>query len=709
MDNGSSYTDSYTSLWTPDEEYAALDMSLSADRMVAMLTDELELDKQYWDKPPYKLAQTDKDNTRLFLEGKLTENSPAIVKSDDEHIDNRLFPAMRAILSYATGRLAVPELTPSKNDDQFVKMARQLQKALYQHSLDEDADDLFRVAAANLVMRKRAFIKQRFDPDAGLYGDIVSEVIDPSDMVIDRFAKYKLEPDRMNQRIRISVEELCARFPKQRDLIWKQYKIETGAYAEVSGQTNYWESWFSYRGTDQKKHQAVSWWLPQGRQLLDKQPNPNWVYEGSDKKQKYTNVMFQPPKPYVWFNYLGLGRSFIDETSLFDQAKPLQLGLNHRIHQFNRNVDLANGRWLYDKGMIEQKEAENFVNKGGKTLLGVTPEPGSPVANAMSVMTPNNVAPQIYESIQDYRSEIDGNMGTPSIFQGKDPASQNTLGRDMAVKQQAGMLQDDLVRTISKAAKRYYQLKLQMFRVYYTDDYWFNIKGGDGKFDFIMINGDTLDSNVRIGVETDSTLPLDKEAIRNTALELAKMGKIDQLTLLEDLGVPDPEIRTERFLRSQIDFYTYMQSVETSMDNSDAEVDIQLLVAGKDPQERDSYDESYLNYFNHFITMGRFAKLPQQVKQRLIQFLQQVSAQAQQTASLQETLTNDAGIINRPPIFPLPKRTENIRLNADVSPQMADQLAQNEGQMFTPVSQAQQAQDPNAQGQQPQDFAGPGQ
>jgi hypothetical protein len=405
----------------------------------------------------------------------------------------------------------------------------------------------------------------------------------------------------------------------------------------------------------------------------------------------------------VWFNYLNLGRSIIDETSLFDQAKPMQEALNYRLKQFNKAVSLANGRWTYDKSQISEEVATKFVNKGAKTLLGVDYSKGT---NPIQVFVPNNVSPSLYESIQDSRMEIDGIMGTPNQFSGKDPSNQNTLGRDQMIKQQAGMLQDDLVRSIANGAKKYYALKLQMFRVYYTDDYYFNIKGGDGKYDLIMLNGDTLDSNVKIGVDTDSNLPLDKPSIRANAMNLAKMGRIDQLTLMEDLGMPNPEIRTERYLRSQIDLYTYMQSVEQGMDNNDAETDIMLIVAGKQPEERDTYDEGYLNYFNHFITLNRFKLLPQKAQRDLVTFLQDVVAKAQRSAQLSESMLNDAGIINRPPIFPLPKRTMNIRLQGNMDPQQTQQIAGTEGQMFTSTKGAEDAQSP-ASTAQPIQQAGP--
>lgn len=705
------YAASITSTYLPDEDYAELTLDLSDDQLDKMLIKSLDDDVAYWNKPPFSLRDVDNDNIRYLLTGKGDEMSGLPkVRDDDEYADNRMFVAMRAILSYATGQLTKPDLTPSKNDDQYVKMARSMSKALYQHSMDEDADVKFRSAGMNLIARKRGFLKLRYDPDAGMFGDVVTDVLNPEDVTFDRFSSFLSNPAKIYLRQADSIEYLCeVKFPDKRDEILKAFQIKQGRFSQLSKVMHYFECWFSYREAVKgvsKPREGVCWLLPEQHLVLDKMRNPNWVYTGDDMKDKQTNVMFVPPKPIIWFNYLNLGRSIIDETSLFDQSKPMQEALNYRLKQFNKAVSLANGRWVYDKNQISEDTAQRFINRGSKTLLGVDYSKNN---NPVQVLTPNNVAPALMESIQDSRNEINGILGTPTIFNGGQPQNSDTLGRDQLVKAQAGMLQDDLVRAIANGAKRYYQVKLQMFRAYYTEDYYFNVKGGDGKFDLIMLNGETMDSNVKIGVTTDSNLPLDKESIRANALYLAKLGRIDQLSLLEDIGDANPEIRTERYLRSQIDSYTYMQSIEQGLDNNDAETDIMLIVAGKQPDERDNYDESYLNYFNHFLSMNRFTMLPQLTKQKIVMFLQDVTQKAQRTANLADSMLNDAGIINRPPIFPLPKRTMNIRLQGNMNPQQTQQIAGSEGQMFTPITGAQQAQSPSPSAPGPQSMPQPGQ
>lgn len=692
------YAEGFGNFFLPDEEYDNLDLSMADDDLVKMLIDDLEANINHWEQKPWQLKKTDKDNTNYLL-GDQTDEHEIKKTNSGGFVDNRMFSSMRAILSYATGQLAVPEITPSRSDEIYLKGARNIQSALYQHALDNKVDIKTRAAVMNLLTRKRGPLKLRFDPNKGIYGDIVTEVVPPEDIIIDRYAGFLDNPRVIYQRLHCSVDELCTKFPDKKNAIYTAFSIQQGRYSQRSRFVYYYEAWFTYLDDKGIDREGLCWFLPEAKLILDKCKNPNWVYKGGDKKQKETNVLECPPKPYVWPNYINTGHSYIDDTCLFEQAKPLQEMLNYRNQQLNTNIDFMNGRWVASRKAFGEQDAQKFVNKGARTIALVDADD---VGKALQVQTPNQLPAEVYQSVIDFRNEIDEMMGTPSVFKGSQPTGQNTLGRDMMQKQQAGALQDDLVRSVASAMEDYYQILLQMMRVYYTDDYWFQVKGGDGKFDFIMLNGDTIDSNVKVGVQVDSTLPLDKMQVRATAMQLWEQGHaIDYRTFMEDLGLPNPDIRTERYLRSQIDLYTYMQSVEQGMENNDAEVDIMLLIKGKTPDERDNYNEDYLNYFNHFITLNRFAGLKQDEKQRIITFLMAVQHIATQTLNAQETMLNDAGIVDRPPIFPLPKRTENIRLQGNMSPQQTQQIAQGEGQMFTPVTQAEQAQNPAAQQQAP--------
>lgn len=671
------YEEAFTELYQDSTEFEQLNLDMTDDQLDKMLVSSLESDRDHWNKSPWDLQNTDLNNTAFLLGDQL--NDKDYLKNETRIIDNRLFSSTRAILSYATGQLAKPDIIPSRGDEVFLKGARDIGAALYQHAADDKVEFKVRSAVMNLISRKRGYLKLRWDPNIGLNGDIVTEVCNPEDIIIDRYAGYLQNPAKIYHRIRCSIEELCARFPDKEDEIKQAFSIERGVYTQMSRMVTYFECWFTYTDAEMKPKEGVCWFIQEKHLILDKMQNPNWVYLSSDKKEKEANVTSIPPKPFVTFNYINTGHSYIDETCLIEQALPLQKALNKRLRQISENADYVNGRWVASKKAFSEEDARNLINKGARTVAMVDRDD---VTNSLINVAPNQLGSWVENTVYDYRNEIDGMMGTPSQFKGSQPDSKDTLGRDLMIKQQAGALQDDLVRSISMAMEEYYKILLQMMRVYYTDDYWFQCKGGDGKYEFILINGDKLDSNVKVSVQTDSTLPLDKASIRATSMQLWQAGQaIDYKTFMEDLGLPNPDVRAERYLKSHIDPINYLKSVQMGEINSEAEADIQLLTANKVPEERDNYDQDYFNYFNQFVASNRFAKLQgkdPKAAQRITAFLIAIQHAMMQSVNLQESMQppvflDDAGISNAPMPMPIPKTT--VHIAGQVDPAASDQLA----------------------------------
>lgn len=633
------YEEAFTELYTGATDYEPLTLALSDDDLSKMLITSLEEDKAHWNKKPWNLEQTDLQNTNFLLGDQIKDNK--YLAAESKIIDNRLFSSTRAILSYAAGQLAKPDITPSKGDAIFLKGARDIRASLYQHALDEQVDFKVRAAVMNLISRKRGYLKLRWDPNRGLNGDIVTEVVNPEDVIISRDTAYLQNPRRVFFRCRDSIENLCAKYPDKAQQIMEAFSIRRGVYTQVSKIVTYFECWFSYLDDDKQPAEGVCTFLQEKKIILDKMPNPNWVQMKSRKKELEANVTSLPPKALITFNYINTGHSYIDETCLIEQAMPLQIALNSRLRQISENADYVNGRWVADKNVFSQEDARNLINKGAKTVAMVDRKK-SGGAPALENVAPQALGAWVENTVYDYRNEIDGMMGTPSQFKGSQPDSKDTLGRDLMIKQQAGALQDDLVRSISMAMETYYTVLLQMMRVYYTDDYWFQTKGGDGKYEFILINGDKLDSNVKVSVQTDSTLPLDKASIRATAMQLWTAGNaIDYKTLMEDLGLPNPDIRAERYLEQNTNPINYLASIKSDDINNDAESDIDLLIANKTPEERDNYDQGYFDYFNKFLSGNRFSKLQGEnpkAAQRIVMFVMAVQHVMMQSLNLQESI-----------------------------------------------------------------------
>lgn len=669
----SSYSSPLHPKFQYDEETQLFDLGTDDDKLAKMVVNSFDANVSYWEKAPWLFTRTDKENINYLIGDQLDANK--LLPFQTRYVDNRLHASVRAILAYATGQLAKPELLPSKTSDKYKIMARNMQAFLYQHAKDHNVNLEMRLALKNLITRKRGVLKLRFDEYYGAFGDICTENIDPSDIVVDRFSGFRQDPNIIYHRQKCTIEELCAKFPDKTNDIYEAFGLKRGIFTQLSRVVTYWEAWFSY-WEDGTKCQGLLWFLPKTSCILGKMKNPNWLYKGSDRNQKIINVTYAPPKPFIFLNYLNTGRSFLDETCLMDQAVPMQDILNKRGRQIVENADYANGRTLIDKRVMEQSDAQKFVNKHPRTIGMVdTTNSGNDITKAVFQLQASQLPSYVMQDKMDARSEIDVMMGTPAQFggvntqTGKNP----TLGQDLLVKNQAGALQDDLVGVVDQGYKDFYKLLLQMCTVYLDDDYWIMTKGYDGQHVMIQLHDENLDTNVRMTVTTDSTLPLDKQAQRATAMQLLQMNKIDELTAYEMLGLPDPEKIVERHIRSALDPYTYMQSLEQKLFNAEADADIALVTLGKTPEPRDDYSERYLGHWNLFLASPRFGRLKPEQQQRLTDFLRQVTDRAAMAESMHDSMLSPAGILDRFPLPPMPKR--DVRIYGNLDPQGSATMA----------------------------------
>jgi hypothetical protein len=645
------YSESISSFYTPEEELALLDLSMPDEKFIQMVQISLDNSKDYWNQPPWNLEEIDKKAMPYIFNQKEKPNFYQV--PEDDYSDNRLFRGMRSIKAYVTSRLAMPEFSSSKTDEYNKRQARMLALAIYQHTLDDDVDEKLAAAFINHYFRKRAFLKLRFDPMAGVDGDIVTENVPPEDIVIDQFARYKGNPLRIHQRVRCSLDELCAAYPKKANQLYSLFGIKQGRYSQLSREVSSYESWFTYLDNKGYPREGVGWWLANpGKLVLDKQPNPNWIYTGDDQNDRRINLLPRPPKPYVGMNYLNLGRSYIDETCVFEHAVPQQNLLDKRQKQWHRNIDYVNGRWVADKNKLSEGEATKMVNKGARTIGMIDNKEGRALNTIFDNVASQPLPSEVYQSIIDTRNEIDDLSGVNAIFKGSTPGGKDTLGRDLLQNQQAGGLQDDYVKVVSKTMKGYYAIKVQMGKVYWTKDKTIQTKGADGNDLVLTISGAMIDENIKIGTQTDSIFPVNKAQKKQDAKDLYLANKMDAQSAFEDMGYDDADVRAERVYKSQLDPQGYMASVERGLDNNDAEEDIQAIIKDKDPQQRDIYDQEYLDYYNLFMTTNRFAQLESEQKQRVVAHLALTQQIAATQLGLRQAMLNEAGMLEPPTVAP---------------------------------------------------------
>lgn len=660
LDNQTSDTSEFAQDLDPtkvvNEPYELFDLDVKDNDLVNRCVKSLNDNIQHWEKRPWLLKRTDIENINYILGEQIDEKY--LLPFQTRYVDNRLFASVRSILAYATGQTAKPACIPSKTDDNYQRIAKNMESFLYQHANDHKVNDKMRLAAKNLIVRKRGCLKLYFDENYGPFGDVCTDNIDPADVVIDRYAKYGQDPNTVYFRQNCTIEELIAKFPDKEQEILNFYSIIQRRYSQMSRYVTYWECWFTYYDSDKKRRQGLCWFIPDSTIILGKMRNPNWIYTGDDKKDRITNFTAEPIKPFTWLNYWNTGRSFIDETCLFDQAVPMQDVLNKRGRQIVENADYANPRVLIDKRVMEQSDAKKWVNKSPKTVGMVdTTNSGNDITKAVMQIPGTQLPSFVLNDKFDARTEIDTLMGTPQQFRGDQTQGTKspTLGQDLLVKNQAAALQDDIVQSINRGWVDYYTKLLQMQRVYSSDDYWIMTEGEDGQYAQITLTDDNIDTNVRLGVQIDSNLPIDKASQHQMAIQLAQLpGRIDDYSLFKMLGLPEPEKLAERVTKWNIDRMQYAESIETGLYNAEAEEDITLLINNKKPEDRDNYNADYINYWNVFMTTNRYMKLSPQKQERLTAFLAEVADKAALTESLRDTMVNPAGMQDYPPPMPQP-------------------------------------------------------
>lgn len=624
---------------TVSEPYEMFDLDLKDDQLVRMVGTTMEQSQKHWNQWPYEFETVDEQNVKYWLgdqmgnSGYRTANGKII-----KNMGNRMQTSTRAVLAYVNARVANPEVSPSSNRKEAQLFAKDVADAMRQHSVDNDLEEKAGKATQSLVIQKRSYIKLRYDPTVGPLGDIVVDYVPPEDVIIDKNASWNNDPPRIWHKQEATIEELCLKFPDKDKAIKAALNIERGTYSQMSRRETYYEIWFTYYKGGRRR-EGLCWYLPTGKLILGKMKNPNYIYTGDDTQDRIINYLPFPPKPFIIYSYMNTGKSLLDETSLFDQVKSLQDLYNTRRKQIFVSNDNMGGRHIVDLGAMEEEDTVKFFSRLDKGVLGIKPGDGKTVDSVYTHVPHNPLPGQSYDEAIDLRNEIDTNMGTPNIFRG-DQSKNNTLGQDERIIEQAGALQDDLARAIDKAMQRHYRLLFHMMKVYYTEDHWFTIKGETGTYDYVVLSGDTMDTNAKVSVESGSTLPANKREVRDIAVEAAKSNKIDDLSFWEAVvygKLPDPETIVERLQKQINDPASFMADIAKEVASRDAMIDISLLIADKAPPERDEYDENYIASFNKFIMSNRYVQLPPEAQERIKIHIASAGAMAARTVNLGDT------------------------------------------------------------------------
>ena len=624
------------------EEQAAFDINLTDDELINLVRVPFEKSQKYWEGE-FGLKKVREGNMNLWLPAHQKGQTVYDYQEGNVYQDPRIFVSTETINAVVNSRIPQPGVVPASDSITSVALAEDVGKAMFAHSEKYRTNDIFRMATRNLQLKRDAYIKLRFDPTVGKYGEIVPELVLPEMMTVDMHARWGETPRFMAQEIdNMSFEELIANFPESEQTLLelagvkrKDKKGNLVAYkSQLAKKPVVYEVWIQYL-EDGKRKSATAVFNKDFNVVISKMRNPNWNYD--DEDEYLGNILENPIPPYVHFNYLNDGSSYIDVTSMIEQAATLQKILDRRGFQIMDNADQAGSGRVFNTNMIQKEDIARLTGAPDESI-GVAGD----VRAAVGRMAPPPLPNYVLEDKLDARMEIDDIFGTHDISRGKQSGNQ-TLGQDRLQVNQDYTRMDDISRAIMRAAVEYYRQLAQMMKVYYTEEHWMMYKGEDGKFASVMMKQDLIEDGIDIQVEEGSNLPINKSQQQELVANLAQAGMIDPLTMYEvgsGMPMPSPKKMVERLLKWQTDPMTYAGIATKEESDRYAMKDIEILNRGFMPELRTEVSADYLNTFNKYMASPDYLKARQRnpkIEELYIAHLQSAQGVANQMMQLLQT------------------------------------------------------------------------
>jgi len=606
------------------------DLELEDDDLLALIKKPLTDSETYWESE-VGLKRIREDNMNLWLPNHWKNKDVYDYQEENLYQDPRIFISVETITSIVNSRIPNVDVMPGQDTVVSEQAAKDLSKTLFAHADKFRTLDLFRIAARNLLLKRIGYLKLRWDPLAGKNGEIVPDSIPPEDIVVDRDARYGDNPRFIAHKVRNkTLEELIAMFPESKQKILEMAGIgrfdkkgNRVAYkSQLAQKKDIWEVWFHYY--EDGYQSAVAWVDVSYQYVIGKIRNPNWNYE--DEEGFTGNFLDQPIPPIFPINYLNDGTSYIDLTSMVEQAAPLQRILDRRGFQIMENADMAGSGLVFNTQMIDKADVAKLVGSPDERI-GVK---GS-VRDAVARIAPPPLPSYVIEDKLDARNEIDNVFATQEVTRGE-RSGNKTLGQDQMQREQNYTRLDDISRAMERVATFYNRYLVQMMKVHYTEEHYFKAVGEDGKFDYLVMKQDSIEDGIDIKVGVGSMLPINKQRQADAVESLVQMGLIDPLSVYEVLAggnLASPQKLLERYLLFKTDPIAFMGKVKEDEFSREAFMDIQILNRGEMPRPRDEIAPEYLGFMNQYMLGGDFEKQPDLVKQLYVEWMKVSSAQAQ--------------------------------------------------------------------------------
>jgi len=583
-----------------------LQLEIEDDELVRIVDDYVDdYDTFYTEK--YDLFERRKQNElHLFGRHVLQREKDNLMKDyESRYQDNVLYEIEGTIKPLGMARMPDLMCLPGNDSEEAVLTAQEVGKAIDSTIKKKQNRFVLGLAFKHFPCYFISCIKARWNPEIN---DYVFECIHPDLIEIDHTSPTKNADDMkfISQIVPLTVQEIILRFPQAKEKFYKQLRSQGWMSEDANEPT--WavlgtiirirEVWFTeYRreaDNEVEKIDGVLWKYKDV--ILHKMKNPNFDYEGETRyfayddavkqgnkrglnedelyqilltgqlpdhvqeEQVYHNYFDRPRKPFYFMGYDQWGKQPMDETSRIEQNLQNQKSLDKRGKQIEETLD-NRGHHIFSKGALTPGDVEEMDMTAPNVDLSVEGD----VDKVHAFIAPERPTPAEFEDKERTRDRMYA-ISHSNAVRGeisKNAATNTQIGRESDFT-----AADDLVEdTINDAAQWMADWSMQFIKLRYTQDHFKDILGVAGQAVWIKLNRNMIADGMIIKIKASGT---DKLRAQNNAMDMAKMQMIDPYTFFVDMGLSDPEGRTEKLILAKTDPVAYLQKVVKGLNTSEA-------------------------------------------------------------------------------------------------------------------------------------------
>lgn len=654
-----------------DDTPLIFDLSLSDTTLAGMVTRRASEAKSHWEKL-YGLGRLREQNYKIYT-SEVVQKQVRDERYEEIFSDNQHFVAIRTILPFITSNMTQPEITPANNDSLSTQFASDFEKILVEEANNSYARDRVKLALQDVLSGQRVGVLMWvFNAQKG---KLELRHLKPDSVVIGKRSRLHDEPDFVQLTQERTIGALIRQFPDKADAIRKQFEIEKGVPSQLEKEVKITQNWLFVEEDDTVKLGII--WMYESDLLLGKMSDPNWVENGQ-------NAIDEHMMPFVFFNFLNDGSGYIDNTSFIEQAQYNQKNYDKRGATIAENAAYAGiGVPVFGKGAVKEETAAKVRFSPVQRVLLDTED----VTKSFTTWTGGALPAFVTEDKKELQLSVQNIYGTNNIQQGQHPDNPNSTATEVIMlRNQAEGRQQELIDCVDNAMSRFYQIESQMIFRYYDTPRDYNFIGDDGQFEHLVISQSKIAKNtgIKIKIKSGSSLPVDRSQKMAQAIELARMNRIGTKRLYKELGLAEPEEAYKEYLREHLLPFGEMQDQDIAIFSREADEDLQEVIGGKMPKDREDITNDYVQHLNEFLLTQKYEQLSTAEQARVSKFIAGIIAQAQRKQiklSTQQQIDNPNKLM--PPIRPRLSIT-----GRDMQPDVLAQVLQNSGYQPSALTEA---------------------